>query len=164
RLHSKTRLGDMGGDRLSVIEATVLPEAKELLAVPWVRLHQDQQVLFSAGALLTLSVAQASPTQWQIEPDCLQSIPFSPRYCRFRFGQLDRWSIEQRYLSQQGQADPRDARIITRPATLHLWRCRQSARHGVRDDFARCAGRPNALARNWRQHDRHRHAGAQIPS
>jgi integrase len=34
RLHPKTWLGDLAGDRLSVIEATVLPEAKELLALP----------------------------------------------------------------------------------------------------------------------------------
>src|SRR5450759_5097840 len=128
------------------------------------QLCQKPLVVLSAGALLTLSVAQASPTQWQIEPDCLQSVPFSPRHCRFRFCQLDRWSIEQRYLDRQRQADPRDARIITRPTTPHLWRCRQSARHGIRDDFARCAGRPNALAQNRWQHDRHRYAGAQIPS
>src|ERR1039458_1144432 len=95
------------------------------------QLCQKPQVVLSAGALLTLSVTQASSSQRTAESDGLQSVPFSPRHCRFRFGQLDRWSIEQCYLGRQGQADPRDARIVTRPATLHLWRCRQSARHGV---------------------------------
>jgi hypothetical protein len=40
-----------------------LPEAQELLALPWLWLHQDQQVLFSSRILCALSAAQASSSE-----------------------------------------------------------------------------------------------------